>query len=94
MTPEEELQRAREVEQILGNKYVREALDEIREALVEQWQRTPVVDVNLREKIWGIYNGAIKFEQVLRSHIETGKMAAIEVERKRSLAERLKNWAA
>ncbi len=94
MTPDEELARANECAQILGNKYVREALSQIREALVEQWQRTPVAQTDLREKIWAIYNGAVKFEEILKSHIDTGKMAAIEMERKRSLLERAKNWAA
>lgn len=94
MTLEEELTRAHECNAVLNNPYVREALSEIREALVSQWQRTPIVDTPLREKIWAIYNGALKFEELLRSHIETGKLAAIDIERKQSLLERAKQWAA
>ncbi len=94
MTPEEELSRANECSQILGNKYVKDALQSIKDALVEQWRVTPVENVSLREKIWGIYNGAIKFEEILTSHIQTGNMVRIDEERKRTLAERLKNWAA
>lgn len=91
MTPEEELARAQECQQILSNKHVREALGSIREALVEQWQRTPVKDSDLREKIWAIYCAAMKFEQILQSHIETGKMAAIQVnESPESVVQRLK----
>lgn len=94
MEPQEELRRAAECQQILGNRYVQEALNQIKEALVEQWSKTPVKDSELRDKIWGIYNGAVKFEEILRTHIETGKMVRVDEERKKTLAERLKNWAA
>lgn len=94
MTPEEELNRAAECNQILGNRYVQEALNQIKEGLVEQWSRTPVKDSELRDKIWAIYNGAVKFEEILRTHIDTGKMVRVEQEQKRTIAERLKNWAA
>ncbi len=78
MTPEQELARANECSQILNNQYVREALDGIKEGLVAQWQKTPIREVELRERIWGIYCAADKFEELLRSHIETGKMAAVQ----------------
>ncbi len=94
MTPDEELRRAAECQQVLGNRYVQEALKDIRESLVEQWLMTPVKDVEMREKIWSIACGAKKFEQLLRTHIETGSMVMVEEQRKKTLAERLKNWAA
>lgn len=84
MTPEEELARANECGQILGNRYVREALDGIRSALIEHWEKTPLKESELRERIWAIYCAASKFEELLKSYIETGKLAAVQAEQKRS----------
>ena len=91
MSPEEELSRARDVEMLLANSYIKEALERIPATLIEQWRSTPVKDVELREKIWAIYCGAKAFEGVLREFVESGKMAAIQVEQnKRSWADRAK----
>lgn len=82
MTPEEELHRAERARQILEDPLVKEALKEIRDAIVEQWRTAPVKDSELKEKLWSIFGATHKFEQLLRSHIETGKMAAIQEDRK------------
>jgi hypothetical protein len=75
MTEQEELQRAEQAKQILRNPLVREALDGIKSGIIENWRQAPVKDTDLREKLWSIYAGACKFEELLQSHIETGKLA-------------------
>lgn len=82
MTPEEERVRAEQAKQILRNPLVREALDGIKNGLIEQWRSSPVKDSELREYLWSIYLGAGKFEELLQSHIETGKMAEVQLSRR------------
>lgn len=75
MTEQEELLRAERAKQILADKLVREALDGIKSGLIDTWRTTPLKDTDLREKVWAIYVGACKFEEILGSYIETGKLA-------------------
>lgn len=82
MTPEEEIQRAEHANRILNDKLVQEALKGIRDAVIEQWRLCPVEKTQLRDYLHGLFNAAYKFEELLRSHVETGKMAAITEERK------------
>lgn len=76
MTPEEEVVRAERAKQILEDKLVRAALDGVRDLIIEQWRVSPVKDSEIRDWLWALYNASHKFEEVLRSHIETGKLAA------------------
>jgi len=80
MKPEEELIRAEKARQVLEDKIVREALDGIKNAIIEGWRQSPVKDVEHREKLWSIYVGACKFEELLRSYIETGKLARAQLD--------------
>ncbi len=77
MTPQEEMMRAEKARQILEDPFVREALDDIKSTLIEQWRSAPVKDSDLKERLWALYNAAHKFEELMRSHIETGKLASI-----------------
>lgn len=91
MTREEEIIRAERAKQILGDSLVGQALKEIKEGLIEEWRRASVKDAEMREKIWAIYVGACKFEELLKSHIETGKLARAQLEtesQQRSFMER------
>lgn len=82
MTPEEEVRRAAAAQQILNDPLVRSALDDIRATLIDQWYRSPVKDSELRDSLWALYCGAVKFEEVLRSHIETGKIASAQLDQR------------
>lgn len=80
MTPEEEIIRAGQARQILQDPLVRSAMDDIRAAIVDQWYRSAVNSTELREQLWALYCGAMKFEEVLRSHMETGQLASAQLE--------------
>lgn len=83
MTPEEEINRAITCQQFLENPIIKQAFDEIKGAIHQQWLKAPVKDVELRERLWALGNAADKFEEILRSHIESGKIAKHELESKR-----------
>ena len=75
MTPEEERIRAEQAKRLLADPLMAGALQDIKDTLIDDWRRTPVKDQDLRERIWGIYVAAFKFEELLRSYIGTGKFA-------------------
>jgi hypothetical protein len=75
MTPEEERIRAERAKHLLADPLLAQSLHDIKAALIEAWSRTPVKDQEMRERIWGIYVAAGKFEDLLRSYIESGKFA-------------------
>lgn len=68
----------------MRNKLVREALDGIKDGVIQAWRQSPVKDTDMREKLWAIYAGACKFEELLQSHIETGKLAAAQLHERAS----------
>ncbi len=82
MTPEEEIARGEKARQVLEDPLVRGALDDIKQSIIQQWSKCPVKDTDLKERLWGLFNAADKFEEILKTHIETGKMARIQVEQK------------
>jgi hypothetical protein len=88
MTPEEELIRAERVKQILEDPYVRSALSEMREGIVQSWAKAPIKDKEYMNYIHALYNAVDKFEEILRIHIDSGKLARDELARKRSF----KDW--
>lgn len=89
MTPEEELQRAAEAEEILGRKLFKEAVQEVEAAILEGIKRSAIKDADFREKACQQYIALHAVIGNLRTVMETGKLAEA------SLKERLKkvvNW--
>lgn len=82
MTEQEEIVRAERARQIMEDPLVKGALTDIKTAVVEQWLRAPVKDSELREYLWAIYVGTSKFEEILKSHMETGVLAAEQLRTK------------
>lgn len=78
---EDERLRGERARQILEDPLVKSAMSDIKATLIEQWRISPVKDAELREYLWSIYLGACKFEELLASHIETGKLASHQLAR-------------
>ena len=79
MEPEAEVWRAEKARQFLEDEMIKEALDGIKERLIEEWSKTPVKDPEMREKIWMMYNIHQNFIARLKEHIETGKLASLQL---------------
>jgi hypothetical protein len=75
MSPEQEVQRGNRAQQILDDPLVKAALDDIGNRIIEQWRACPVKDVELREKLWMMFNVRHAFIDAMREHIDTGKLA-------------------
>jgi hypothetical protein len=75
MSPEQEVQRGNRAQQILDDPMVKAALDEIGQTIIDQWRMCPVKDMEMREKLWMMFNVRHRFIDALREHIDTGKLA-------------------
>lgn len=82
--------RAREV---LENESYIAAFEAIETEILTQWKQSPARDLEGREKLWQLLSLLQKLQATLQSTLETGKLAKLELEHKRSLAERLKDAA-
>lgn len=85
LTPEQEIQRGQEAAILLRNPLLVETLDEIERATIQKWEMAEAKET--REDFWRLYKVAKLFRQALQSHIETGKLAELQLQQeKRGLA--------
>jgi hypothetical protein len=87
MTLEEEQRRGVHASQLLNDELLTQTLDEIEADTLNLWENTPARDVEGREHLHRFYLACRKFRNTLKSHLETGKMANIQIER--SLTEKV-----
>ena len=86
MELEQERIRGERARQILEDPMVRDALDAIEAETIAKWEMTPARDTEAREKLWMFYVVSKKFRNTLKETMDTGKMAAIQLSEKQSLA--------
>jgi hypothetical protein len=83
MTPDERKHRAQRASQILNDEVVQEALKNMRASIIENWQKVPLRDVELKEKFHVLYGMCDQFEKGLQSFIEDGEVATFELKEKK-----------
>ena len=76
-----ELQRADQAKVLLENPMLKSALEDIETEVLRMMESTH--DTELVLKLHRMLVCGRKFKNILQSHLETGKMAAIELEQKR-----------
>jgi len=86
MTLEEEALRGERAKQILEDPLVIAAFDEILKVTVDKWSDASTSDDGAK-KLRDFYRATQLFRQVFENHINTGKMAEIQL--KQSLKERI-----
>ena len=91
MTPEDALRRANQARQVFEQPIVKETLDFMEKEILEQWTGCPVRDVEAREALWRMAVTTRKFRELLRGTMESGKLAADAIQRKKSALERVAN---
>lgn len=79
--------RAREV---LENEAFAAAFNDIKTEITAQWKQSPARDHEGREKLWQLLKLADKLEATLRTSLETGQLAKLDLQHKQSLADRAK----
>ena len=90
MSIELEAKRGHEAAQLLENPLLREAFDTQRERIQREWEDSPARDTEGRERLWLMLKLLGAVEGHLKTVMETGKLATLEIERKKTLLERAK----
>ena len=80
--------RARE---ILENEMFIEAFDKIEKDLYELWQKSSMADSQGRENLFRYQRAMKEFKANLMTLLDTGKLARLELDHKKSLKEKAKS---
>ena len=75
MTNEQTVQRGMEAAQVLDNPAYREAMDSLKEQIIDQWKKCPVRDAEGQLLLLQLVKLAEKFDGTLTGMIEGGKLA-------------------
>lgn len=68
--------KAQDAERLLNEPILKEALAAIKSEIIAQWAATPARDTDGREWIWRHMKVVEKFEAILRTYVEDGKIEA------------------
>lgn len=90
MSPEQEERRGLEAQQVLQNGIYKEAYSAIRDNIVTQLSLADLADER-RKRLNDLLVALGKVEGYMRQVMVSGTMAAQEIERQRSLAERVRS---
>ena len=71
-----QISRGQQAKDILENPLLQDSLKAIRNKLDTEWKNSPLRDVEGREKIFFLVKAIDKFEAMLISEMETGKLAS------------------
>jgi len=79
--------------EVLQNEVFQNVFAAIEKEVTEQWVNSPARDAEGREKMY-MYLQMLKRVKIhLTTAMETGKLTCLELEHKKSLAQRLTNWS-
>jgi hypothetical protein len=81
---EEEIRRGRRAEQILNDDVFKDAIDEIRSAIVAKWRASHPQDAEVREHLKMLDHATELVIGMLRSYAASGKIRFKELERRKS----------
>jgi len=78
---------------VLENPAFSQAFDDIKMELIEQWQNSPARDKVGREHLYQLLRLTNKLELTLRSSLESGQLAKVDLAHKQKISDRLKQIA-
>lgn len=77
---------------VLENEAFAQAFTDLKTEITDQWQNSPARDQSGREALWNLLKLADKLESTLRTSLETGHLAKLELQHQRTQAERSREW--
>lgn len=87
-----EIERARQAQELAEHPLFKEALEKYKARLHQEWADSPVRDTEGRERLWLMSKTVSVVEGHLNELMQTGKMATVQMEQKKTLLERAKQW--
>lgn len=86
-----EQERGRQAAELLEHPLMKEAFSTIRQEFTQAWQNSPARDQEGREKLWQLLKLTDRLESFLTETVTTGKMATMQIEEAKTLAQRMKD---
>lgn len=86
----QEADRGRRAQELLDDELMVEAFSLIRTKLTNEWADSPARDTEGREKLWLMLKLLSSVEGHLKTVLETGKMANVQLTQQRNLMDRAK----
>ena len=90
MTIESRIYEGQRAKEILDNEVFQKVFVDCRNEITDQWKNSPARDEQGREKLWLMLSLANKLESMIKTTLETGKLANLEMQHRQSVAERAK----
>ena len=91
MTEQDEIEQGREAGELLSNRILKRALNDCRKEIMDMWEATPARDTDGREWLWKLHQASVRFENVLRGYIDTGKIAKANLKEGKTVAEKIRS---
>ena len=89
---EKRIYNADRAKEVLENEAFQWVIEATKEEITESWKNAGNPDD--RERLWISLRLLTKLETALKNRLETGKLARLELDHKKSMAERAKAWLA
>lgn len=91
MTPEARIYQADRAREVLENEAFQQVFADAKQEITEQWTKSPARDHEGREKLWLMLSLLNKLETMLQSSLDSGKLAKLDLEHEKTLAQRAKS---
>jgi hypothetical protein len=92
-TLEQRLYNGDRAREILENEVFQQVFEDLSTEITEQWKKSPARDEAGRHELWLMQSLLTKLQAMIQETLDTGKLAAKELEHKRTLAQKARNWA-
>lgn len=89
MSEYDEETRGRNAQALLDDPLLAKALNECRQAIVMEWESTR--ESEGREYLWRLHRASMKFEEILRGYIDSGKIAKANLKEGKSVTQRIRS---
>ena len=91
MTPEQRAYNGDRAREVLENEAYQQVFTDYRTEITEQWTKSPARDAEGREKLWLILSMLNKLEAMLKTTLDTGKLARLDLQHKQTMAQKAKS---
>ena len=92
MTLESRIYDGQRAKEILDNEVFKQVFIDCKNEITDQWKNSPARDEQGREKLWLMLSLANKLESMIKTTLETGRLSLLELDHRKSVAERAKEW--
>jgi hypothetical protein len=92
MTPEQRVYDGDRAREVLENEVFQQVFADLATEITEQWKKSPARDEAGRHELWLMQSLLSKLQTMLQTTLDTGKLARLDLEHKRTLAQKARNW--